>query len=325
MQDRARALEIDADLEDARRDGNVQLGEGGRSDRAVRSQAVPFLEGAHGAGKGLVIRLVVERRAGEITRRRKPAPQRGDAGPRHADLQSRAGQNRRPASMRRDRPVFRERGARPRVPPVVRPRGGDGLLEPSLGQCLLDLSERTLLVERPPLEVPVRIERLRIHFSEVQVVKKHREGVGREEVQVRAHRGIGGVRARAYGRREPGERFEVVVAGRQPVLRGIAQESLQRVPPLRRPVRAVAVVLVETRERLARHERRVVHGEAPGRLPLFEPFADAVGDPVRGVLRERGAGEREEKRRGDHGLSPHRGRRAITSCSGGAAEGEAFR
>ena len=145
VQDPAASLEIDPDLQDARLDGNVQLGERPGPDGAVAPRRCRVWKARTAAASGLVVRRRVDRLPREIAGRREAAPQGRDPLVGHADLQGGSRRDRVPAAPGREGPVVGERGAGLRVPPEVRPHGLDRLREPSAGQRLRDELDGVLL------------------------------------------------------------------------------------------------------------------------------------------------------------------------------------
>ncbi len=317
VQDPSRPLEVDPDLKDARLDGDVQLRERARPDGAVGRQAMPRLELLDRGGERLVEGLAVERLSRELPGRREAAPERRDPRVLHSRLEFLAGGDRGPPAAGGQGAVPGERGASPLVPPVV---GADlryGLLQPALHQRVAHDGERGRIADRPQLEVPLRIEPLRIHLAEIQVIEQENERVGREQIALRPRR-----RVNARGlerRRELRERGLVVILGPESVLCRFPHELEQHVQPVGCPEGPVTVLLIEDGQGVARQDLRSSRLDASGRLKLVEPLAQDFGDRA-GILRpghgraarpEESQKARRHADRGPSNLSHHFGPVAI--------------
>jgi hypothetical protein len=260
---------------------------------------VPRLEPADRLGERLVELGRVESVSGELARRRQAAAHSQHARVPRADLEGLAGRNWLPAPLRGQGSVLGERGARSLVPPVVGTHGRDRLRDPAARQRVEDEGDAGGVLDRPRLEIPLGVERLRVHLAQVEVVEQQVEAVRRQQVELRARSDV--QRRIREARREPRELGGVIVLRQEAVGLGFPHEPDECLEALGRPERLVTGLLVEERQRDAGLELRAADLESPRRLELLQALAQRVGHGGRGGITRRDAGGGRESERGCYG------------------------
>ena len=299
VQHPAAALQVQADLVDARLHRHVQLAQRRRADRAVGGQQVAVLEVTHarferrvehsgspvpaavaaGTAVDCGTPAVAARARSPVSARRSRST--GTRGSLMPGFSVAPPGNLRPAAERRDAAIRGQRGAARGIHPVVGANLVDTGAHAILGDGVVHELHRIGLADLAQLEIPARIERDRVDLAEVQVVEDQRIRVARQQVE----RGALERAQRAAAGDEPPQRREAVVGGAQPVVLDVLQQVGQRTQAARIPQRQEAVHLVQPRQR-ARRAQRVA-----GRLDFAATGAhrvDAVADRLDDRVRRGG-------------------------------------
>ena len=277
MQQPARALQVRAQLIDARGDRHVQRGQGGLAQVAVRGQvlfALELLQRGFQRRVVQVVRAIAHRMADPL----QPLAQRRHARIVAARLQRGAIGDRGPAALRRHLAQLRQRRAQLAVVRMLRTRTREQLADGALRQRLAHRLQAPRLVDLARVEVPVRVQRGRIDLAAIQVQQRGEAGVGGQQVELRAllRRGLQIIQHVA-----PTLQFIQRVILRIEAVGGhAAQRGQQLVELVRpRPRRREPVLFVERRHRGARRRRHRVTGMR--NAPLLDPFADLLGHRAR--------------------------------------------
>jgi hypothetical protein len=115
------------------------------------------------------------------------------------------------------------------------------------------------------------------------MVEKQVEGVGREQIHLRARHGV--ARRIRETRRDLSQRGQVIVLRPESILLRLPDELEQDGEPFRRPEGPIAAFLVDRGQRISRDERFVANLEIPGRLKLLEELSESLGDSALDYLR----------------------------------------
>ena len=179
------ALEIRADLLDARGNGHVQLRERRGADDAVRPEAVPRLKIPHAVDERPRVHRPRHRRGvgRQIAGDCEPRSQGRDALVAAAGPERRPGRHARPAAVRFDRPIVGQRLLEPLVEKRARDHARRELAQRRRVDGRLDRDGGVLAVELAA-RVPVRIERRRVDLAEAQVIAQADDAVGQQEIEV---------------------------------------------------------------------------------------------------------------------------------------------
>jgi hypothetical protein len=200
----ATALEGRADLIDAVGDRDVQCAKGRRADRPVGRETVPLLERLHARLHRRVVpwRRIRRGRFREVARHAEAAAEPGDASVGHAGLEWRTRGNGFPASSGGDAAGLGERALEARVERIARLQLLERLVDLAPVDRLLENVDGVDAAE-VALQVPVRVESLRIDLAEAQVVREPHRRVREQQVEPPlALRGRGRRRAHALDGRE---------------------------------------------------------------------------------------------------------------------------
>ena len=196
------ALEIRAQLLDARRDRHVERRERRRADGAVGREPVARLkltDGRRRASRRTDV-PVDGGRGRQLARDGETRSERRHALVGAARLQRCAGRHGGPTAVRLDRPILGERVLETLVEKHARNRSRRELAQRRRIDGFLDRDGR-IFAEQLARRIPVRIERVRIDLAEPQVITEPDDAVGQQDVELGAvaRRQGGEIRQRAAG------------------------------------------------------------------------------------------------------------------------------
>ena len=185
VQDPAAALEVDAQLIDARPDGHVHRGARRSTHCAVRCHAVPRLEVLHRQlERGIEEFRLRDACDTEIARDFEPPAQDRHTRVGHARLERRAVGQLRPAAVRRNAAVLAQLFTPAAIPHVLGSYLDEGLDDAAAVERPDKEFPRVWCAQRPRRIVPLRAQLDRVNLAAVQVKEGERHRVGREELEI---------------------------------------------------------------------------------------------------------------------------------------------